>query len=174
MRRKYGSLLWAAIFLSGISMLLMMTISTADVIAYLVIGKPFAGANEIVEIALAVCVVMAIVYAHYVRSHVQVDLISERFGPKTRRVTEILSLLFATACTGLLAYGGWLLALTSLEAREIAITLHSFPIYPWKILFAVGLTLAAIEAFRQLILALLGKVHWTDGEISQTLEEGAE
>ncbi len=171
MRKKYGSLLWAAILVSGISMLLMMTISTADVIAYLVVGKPFTGANEIVEISLAVCVVMAIVYAHYVRSHVQVDILSERFGPKTRRVTEIISLLLATFCTGFLAYGGWLLALASVAEREVAITLYSFPIYPWKILFAVGFTLAAVEVFRQFVLALLGRPHWIESDGGQHAEE---
>ncbi|MAL77867.1 MAG: hypothetical protein CMN55_01955 [Sneathiella sp.] len=172
MKNGYGNLLWSALIISGLCMFLMLSVSTADVLAYLLIGRPFPGANEIVEIALAVCVAMAIVYAHYSRSHVQVDIISERFSPSLQRIMKIMTFALSTLCTGFLAYGSWLLALTSLQEKETAITLHSFPIYPWKLLFAIGLTLAAIEVFRQFILACLGRPHWLGGRMKPSMDEG--
>ena len=146
-------------------MFLMLSISTADVLAYLLLGTPFSGSNEIVEIALAVCIAMAIVYAHYEKSHVRVDIISEKFSTGTKRGTEIIGLFLCTVCTSLLAFGAWELSIASALEREAAITLHSFPIYPWKILFAIGLSFAALEAFRQLVMACLGRSHRMRGRL---------
>lgn len=138
-------------------MFLILSLSTADVLAYLLLGKPFSGANEIVEVALAVCIAMMIVHAHYEQSHVKVDLISQRFPAGVKRVTELIAFTLAACCSSLLAYGAWNLAASSLREREAAITLYSFPIYPWKVLFALGITIAAVEALRQLTLACMGK-----------------
>lgn len=165
MKKIYGNFLWIALSVSGLCMFLMLSISTADVLAYLLLGTPFSGSNEIVEITLAVCIAMAIVYAHYERSHVRVDIISEKFPSRTKRRMEIIGLFLGAACTALLAYGAWKLAIASAMERESAITLHSFPIYPWKIFFAIGFSIAAIEAFRQLVLACLGQTHKLNGRL---------
>lgn len=146
-------------------MFLMLAVSTADVLAYLILGIPFAGSNEIVEIALAVCIAMAIVYTHYEKSHVRVDILSEKFSIGTNRVVEIIGLFLGAACTALLAYGAWKLSIASTMERESAITLYSFPIYPWKILFAIGFSIAALEAFRQLVMACLGQSHKLNGRL---------
>ena len=139
------ALIRIALIFSGLCMLLMLSVSVADVVAYLVLARPFPGANEMVEVALAVCVAMTIAFAHHERAHVRVDLISQQFPKKVARVT------------GLLAYGAWKMAVASVHDRETAVTLYSFPIYPWKVLFAFGFTVAAAESVRQLILACLGK-----------------
>lgn len=155
-------------------MFLMLAVSTADVLAYLILGTPFAGSNEIVEIALAVCIAMAIVYAHYEKSHVRVDILSEKFSTGTNRAVEIIGLFLCTTCTSLLAYGAWELSIASALERESAITLYSFPIYPWKILFAIGFTIAALEAFRQLVMACLGRSHRLRGRLdvpSQSMKD---
>tara|TARA_R110002110_G_scaffold50191_6_gene148760 strand:+ start:4170 stop:4703 length:534 start_codon:yes stop_codon:yes gene_type:complete len=151
------ALIRIALIFSGLCMLLMLSVSVADVVAYLVLARPFPGANEMVEVALAVCVAMTIAFAHHERAHVRVDLISQQFPKKVARVTEFFSLILAVACTGLLAYGAWKMAVASVHDRETAVTLYSFPIYPWKVLFAFGFTVAAAESVRQLILACLGK-----------------
>ncbi|MDF2367097.1 TRAP transporter small permease [Sneathiella sp.] len=155
-------------------MFLMLSISTADVLAYLLLGTPFSGSNEIVEIALAVCIAMAIVYAHYEQSHVKVDIVSENFPIRTKRGVEIIGLFLGTACTTLLAYGAWDLSIASTMERESAITLHSFPIYPWKILFAIGFSIAALESFRQLVMTCLGRPHKLNGRLdipSQSMKD---
>lgn len=149
-------------------MFLMLSISTADVLTYLILGMPFSGSNEIVEVAMAVCIAMAIVYAHYEQSHVKVDIISEKFSGKAKRIVEIIGLILCVACTALLAYGAWELTITSILERESAITLYSFPIYPWKFLFAIGFSIAVVEATRQLVLACLGKTHRLLGRIDNS------
>ena len=174
MRKLYSNLLWIALSISGLCMFLMLSISTADVLAYLLLGIPFSGSNEIVETTLAVGIAMAVVYAHYEQSHVRVDIVSENFPSRTKRMVEIIGLFLGTVCTTLLAYGAWELSIASAMERESAITLYSFPIYPWKILFAIGFSIAALEAFRQLIMACLGLSHKLRGRLdisSQSMKD---
>tara|TARA_R110000787_G_scaffold6137_10_gene21747 strand:- start:6729 stop:7196 length:468 start_codon:yes stop_codon:yes gene_type:complete len=149
-------------------MFLILSISTADVLTYLLFDTPFSGSNEIVEIALAVCIAMAIVYAHYEKTHVKVDIVSEKFPNKIQYLAEIAALFLGAVCTALLAYGAWELAITSVLEQEAAITLHSFPIYPWKILFAIGFTIAALEVTRQFIMACLGRPYRLHGRLDNS------
>lgn len=157
MNRAYKYLMQLALIVSGLCMFLILSLCTADVLAYLLLGKPFSGANEIVEVALAVCISTTIVRAHYEKSHIEVDLISQWFPKGVKRVTEFIALTLAVCCTGFLAYGAWNLAAGSVRDREAAITLYSFPIYPWKVLFALSISIAAAEALRQLVLTCMGK-----------------
>jgi len=155
-------------------MFLMMTLGTADVLAYLLVRKPFSGANEIIEVILAVSVAMAIVSAHYAHTHVRVDIISERFPIKTKAVVEVFGRFLGAACTCLLAYGSWRLSIDSVLERETAITLYSFPIYPGKILFSIGLTIAAIEATRQFIMTCLKRHDRLSGPINISIQSAGD
>lgn len=150
------SILNLALWTSGLCMVLMAFVSTADVIAYLVIGRPFPGANESVEAALSVGVAMTIAYAQYRREHIAVDIFFQRFTGRRKLVAEMAGLLIGLFCMVLLSLRAWELAIESLNQREAAFTLYSFPLYPWKLLYATGFSLAALEFARQALLMALG------------------
>jgi len=145
-----------ALSISGICMLLMAFVSTADVVTYLVLGKPFPGANESVEAALCVCVAMTIANAQYRRDHIMVDILVQKFSARGRIISDFGALLVGLFCMVLLSMRAWELAVESFNQRETAFTLYSFPIYPWKILYAAGFSLTAVEFARQLIWMMLG------------------
>ena len=166
----FSNTLWVTVVIAGLCMFLILSIGTLDVLAYLLLKSPFSGANEIVEVVLAVCVAMAIVSAHYTHSHVKVDIISENFPPKINFVVDIFGRFLGAVCTFLLAYGSWRLAIDSVLERETAITLYSFPIYPGKILFAAGLTIAAMESIRQFTMACLRRHDRLSGPINMSLQ----
>lgn len=154
--RGLKALVNLALSLAGVGMLFIAFISTADVVTYLVLGQPFPGANESVEVALAVTVAMTLAYAQYRNDHIVVDIVVQSLSPRGKRLSALGSLIVGFLCMGLLAWRGWDLAIESVNVHEAAFTLYSFPIYPWKILYALGLTLAAVEFARQIVWTLLG------------------
>ena len=156
LEKVHLSLLNVALSISGVAMILMAFVSTADVVAYLVVGKPFPGANETVEAALAVCVAMTIANAQYRRDHVVVDILTDRFSERGRRLSDFFGVVVGLFCMVLVSIYAWDLAVESVERREAAFTLYSFPIYPWKVLYATGFTIAAFELARQAIRMMLG------------------
>jgi TRAP-type C4-dicarboxylate transport system permease small subunit len=145
-----------AVALAAVGMMYMATIGTADVVTYLVLLHPFPGANESVEVALAVTVAMTLAYTQYQRDHVVVDIVVQTFPPRGKKVSLALGLVTGFVCMSMLSWRSWELAADSVAVREAAFTLYSFPIYPWKIVFAAGLTLAAVEFLRQLVWMCLG------------------
>jgi len=160
-----------ALSISGICMILMAFVGAADVIAYLVLGRPFPGANESIEAALSVCVAMTIANAQYRRDHIMVDIFFQRFSDRRKWVAEFGGLAVGLLCMFLLSIRAWELAIESLNRREVAFTLYSFPIYPWKLLYASGFSLAALELFRQMIWMVLGDAN---GGARPTAQEDAE
>lgn len=146
----------SALAISGCGMFFMAMVSTADVITYLILGRPFPGASESVEVMLAVTVVMTIAYAQYRRNHIVVDIVVQRLPPLGKMLSDFAALIVGFFCMGLLTLCAWELALESVRIKEVAFTLYSFPIYPWKLLYAIGITLACVEFLRQLIWMVLG------------------
>ncbi|MGE0153620.1 MAG: TRAP transporter small permease subunit [Reyranellaceae bacterium] len=139
-----------ALAIAGVGMFFIAFVSTADVIFYIVLGRPFSGANESVEVALAVSIVMTLAYTQYRRQHIVVDVVFQHFSPRGKRVSLVIELLVGLFCMALLSWRAWELGLESVRMRETASSLYSFPVYPWKIAFALGLTLATMEFLRQL------------------------
>ncbi|MGB6104342.1 MAG: TRAP transporter small permease [Pusillimonas sp.] len=141
----------AALVLAGIGLFFIAVICTADVIAYVIMRKPFPGVSETVEVALAVTVVMTLAYTQHRKEHVCVDILLVRMSPFWLKVSGFISYIVSLFCMVILAWRAWVLAIESVSALEVSATVHAFPIYPWKILFALGITLAALEVLRQLL-----------------------
>lgn len=151
-----------ALAIAGVGMFFIAFVSTADVIFYLVLGRPFSGANESVEVALAVSVVMTLAYTQYRRQHIVVDIVVQSFSRRGKRISLVIELLVGLLCMGLIAWRAWDLSIDSVRSLETASSLYSFPVYPWKVLFALGLTLATLEFVRQLAWLCCGV--WPDTE----------
>lgn len=149
-----------ALAIAGVGMFFIAFVSTADVIFYLVLGRPFSGANESVEVALAVSVVMTLAYTQYRRQHIVVDIVVQTFSRRGKRLSLVLELLVGLTCMALITWRAWELAGESVQTLETASSLYSFPVYPWKVLFALGLTLATLEFVRQLAWICCGV--WPD------------
>jgi TRAP-type C4-dicarboxylate transport system permease small subunit len=168
--RAFRAMNGVALAIAGVGMFFIAFISTADVIFYLVLGRPFSGANESVETALAVSVAMTLAYTQYRRQHIVVDVVVQHFSPLGKRVSLVCELLVGLFCMVLIAWRAWVLALESVQMRETASSLYSFPVFPWKIAFAIGLTLATVEFLRQLAWICCG-VWQTEHEATVTAPE---
>ena len=153
--RMMRALRAGALVVAGLGMLYMTAVCAVDVVAYILLQRPFPGVSESVEVVLPVTIAMTLAHAQAMREHISVDILTTRMGPRMLKISEMLGLVVALAVLLLLMWRGWSLALDSLSTRESSPSLAGFAIYPWKFIFALALTLAAVEALRQFLHALL-------------------
>jgi TRAP-type C4-dicarboxylate transport system permease small subunit len=145
---------------SGAALLLMMLIGAADVILSKFFNAPVPGAFEATEALMVISAFMAIGYNQYKRGHIAVTLFTSRLKGTPAGIFRLISHAMTFVFFFLLAWQGWLYGLHSLEVLEYESGLISFPVYPAKLLAALGASLAALQCvadFARKLRELLGK-----------------
>ena len=135
--RKYRSVGTYLIFLP----LLLMT-----VIEFLnAIGRklfiPFPGTVESVESLLVVSVYFGVSLVALEGGHVNVTLMTSRMPAWSQHILDALANLLAALIFGYLMAGAWAEAVRSISMLEIRIGVYRFPLWPFKTLYAIGMTL---------------------------------
>lgn len=144
---------WVAMFAIVVCMLLVVS----DIIRYHATGKPIPGTHELVELIAAVILSMGIGYLTYVRGHVSVGILVDRFRPRVQAVFELVTGIVALGFTIWLTYGVYLLGLRNMRFGWVTGVLE-IPRYPFMILIAVSLALACVVLIRDVINAVIGIV----------------
>ena len=136
---RYGALL------SSVALLLMMLIGAADVILSKIFNSPIPATFEATEALMVVSAFMAIGYNQYQRGHIAVTLFTSRMSGTPASIFRAISHFTTFAFFFLLAWQGWIYGLHSLKVLEYESGLISFPVYPAKLLAALGVSLAALQ-----------------------------
>tara|TARA_R110000796_G_scaffold88399_1_gene190180 strand:+ start:5069 stop:5572 length:504 start_codon:yes stop_codon:yes gene_type:complete len=145
------------LFISGLSVVIILTIGAADSVGRAFLNKPVVGAVEISEALLAVTIFSALAFAQKQGSHVVVDIFSSNYGPRLTRFAKMAILVLTLAALGFLlwrmsitAYKGWL-------HNEISAGFLPVPVWLAKVFAALGLAVASIECIRELIWGIVEK-----------------
>lgn len=103
--------------------------------------------------ALLLCVIVALGggYALLVRGHVRTDLLYSRFSPRTKAIMDIVTSCFMFVFLGALLWQGIEQGLLSLVRLEHSHSLFRPPIYPFKIILAVGIFLFILQGLADLV-----------------------
>jgi TRAP-type C4-dicarboxylate transport system permease small subunit len=128
---------------AGVAVLAMMFIGAADIVGVL-FSYPIPGALEMTQALMVVVIFLALPQIEARREHVTVDMVVRRVRPAVRRVFLAISDVLALVYFSAMAWQGWILSWKSWEMREYAPGSISFPIYPSKALFALGVTLVCV------------------------------
>jgi TRAP-type C4-dicarboxylate transport system permease small subunit len=153
--RTIIALVRAGMIISAALILVVGIAGAIDVFTTNVIGKPIPIVSEMSADALAVIIFMAIGYAQHRREHVAVDILTARLPNVIRKILELLAVFVSLAFVGIVAWQAVDLAGESLSVRESAMALISYPVFPFKIAFLVGLVIAVLEIARQLAWLLV-------------------
>jgi len=145
-------------------LLIMMLLTTGDVVGRSIFLRPIPGTVEITQFMLSVIVLLGLAYAQQTRQHVRVDLFISKFAPLYRIIIDIIFTLMAFVFIALLAWQGWEGGFTAVEL-ETTSDILKFPTYPFEFLVAIGAFLLAIE----LLLKVIKSVN---GLVKGQLEEG--
>lgn len=106
---------------------------------------PFPGTVELVEALLVVSVYFGVALVAQERGHVNVTFATDGLGRRTRAAIEGCGHVLATLAFAYLAVAAWSSAVESVRIFEYRLAVYRFPLWPFKCLFAFGLTLLAIQ-----------------------------
>lgn len=136
--------------LSGVAMLLMMVVGTADIIGsnldkFGLPSQPIPAAFEFMATMMVVVVFLAISLAQSRRNHIQVELVLNLVPPGFRKVLEVVHHLLGAALFGMIAWFGWHSGLHSFQVGEFAPGLINYPIWPARVVLAFGASLMTVQ-----------------------------
>lgn len=146
---------FAVLVVGGIGMLMSMFLGVADVVGTQGLGKPVPGAKEVTESTMVLIVFGALTYAQIRRSHIRVELLYTRMGPRVRAAMDFFAHLCSLVFFGLLTWQAVSEAQYSYQIGESVDGLIRFPLYPARITLAVGSGLVCLQLVLDMIEDLL-------------------
>lgn len=137
--------------LSAFLMPVVVVILTFEVVMRYVFNAPTIWAMEMSQLLMCVFVALGGAYTALHRGHVNVDILVGRLPERKRAIVDLLtsSLFFTLVVFFLLGMGTT--AMESLSMMEHSGSLFAPPIYPVKILVAVGILLLLFQGVNKFI-----------------------
>jgi len=111
------------------------------------IGTPFPLTVESVEALIVVSVYFGVALVALEKGHVNVTFATEKLSPTVNRLIDGLGHLVAFATFAYLSVSAWFIAIESIKIMEYRLAVARFPLWPFKTLFALGLTFMSIQLF---------------------------
>lgn len=141
---------WIAMFAIVACMALVVT----DVIRYQAVHKPLPGTHEVVELIASVILSMGIGYLTFVRGHVAVGILVDRFRPRVQAVFDLVTGVIALGFTIWLTEGMLEMAIRNFRYGWVTGVLE-IPRAPFMFLIGVSLALACLVLVRDVIKAVM-------------------
>ena len=126
------------LLIGGVGLMASMFLGVGDVVGTQVLQQPLPGARELTESTMVLIVFGALTYAQIQRSHIRVELIYTRMGPRTQAAMDVATDVAAIVFFGLLFWQAVNEVKISLEIGESTVGLIRFPLYPARIILAAG------------------------------------
>ncbi len=132
--------------ISGIALLFLTVMTTADTFMRFVFNNPFPASVEISQLIQPYIVFLPFAFALNSKSHVRVTLFTERIKGKPRLIIEFLPYLIGTIFFGIMTYISWIRFYDSFKINETM--LAAIRLYWWvgKLAMPVGLALITLES----------------------------
>jgi tripartite ATP-independent transporter DctM subunit len=139
--------------LNGVAMTTLFLIILFTVVAVLsrFFYIPIPGDNEITELLMVLAVFFgAVAVAQLNKSHVNIDIVLLKMSPRTRLVTEAVTLIFCILLGGVLVWQSWMVAWLFRE-NGVTTRMMTIPIAPVAFIIPLGCLLLALVMVGDLI-----------------------
>ncbi len=100
-------------------------------------------------------------------SNFQVTVLTDQLSPRWKHAQQIMSLCIALVGIGIIAWLSTLYAISSTIQGEISFGVHAWPIWPERIILALGLCLLVV----QILSDLIGTVVWGQDKMKSGLPD---
>lgn len=124
--------------------LAMAVIETLNVIGRKLL-VPFPCALEAVESLLVVSVYFGMSFVAMAGGHVNITIATDRLSPSKQKFLDAVANFLGMVVFGFLAGGAWVEFVKALRIMEMRIGVYRFPIWPFRLFFAIGLTMLVIQ-----------------------------
>lgn len=138
-------------WLSGLSVALIVAINSIDTIGGAFFSAPLVGAVEMTELLLATCIVLAIPFAQRSCAHIRVDMFDHLYSEFQKKFVRTSSLAVCFIMFAILAVMAFDSAKTALATFESSAGFLRVPIWIGKVLAFIGFSLATAQAGLELL-----------------------
>ena len=121
----------------------MMILTSTDAIRRDIWSKPIPGAFEMSSLILSVFILLGIAYAHQMKDHVRVTILTERLPLKFSLLLSIFTTLLSMSIIGVMAYQGWILTMETVSVSDML----RIPQWPFRLLVFIGGSFLFLELF---------------------------
>lgn len=131
----------------AVSILSLFTavIITYEIVARELFNSPTTWAAESTVFACAILYLLGGAWTLLQDGHVRVDLLHNRFSPRTKAIVEVVTFVPFALYIGVMLWATTKYAMQSVELRETTMTPWNPPIYPIKIVMVVALVLLLLQ-----------------------------
>lgn len=127
-------------------------LSLFEVFTRRILGKPTIWTHETLSYLFAATIMLTIGYTLKYRAHANVDIIYQRFTPKTRAILDIITfILFLGFFSTIFLWQGIIFAATSWAMLERTPSAFNFYVFPAKTLLPVGAFLLLLQGASDLV-----------------------
>ena len=126
------------------------------------LSMPFPCALESVESLLVISVYLGVAIVALEGGHVNVTLMTDRLPRSVQFAMDAVANLLGALTFGFFSAAAWIEAFKSLAIFEMRIGMYRFPIWPFKIIFAFGLTLLVVQLAVNVVKYTYNALGYTD------------
>ncbi len=140
-------------YVSTSLLFVMLLVSTADVLGRYFFNSPLSGSQEVSEILLPGVVLLGWAYAQRFKAHVSVDILFNRFPPRSKAIVAFLTTCLALVISILIIWQGMLLSISYFKMGRLIRNIN-VPIFIPRLLVPLG----GLSLFLVLIVDLYDSV----------------
>lgn len=118
-------------------------------------GAPAVWTNEFAQLLFGAYAVLAGGYIATTNDHVNVDIVHDKFSPRTQAVVDVLTSILFFIFMGALLYFGVSLALESMETWERSQSAWNPYVWPFKLMIPVAAALLLLQGVVKLLKDIL-------------------
>jgi tripartite ATP-independent transporter DctM subunit len=150
---------------AGIAALVCMIFLTfVDVILRYFFNSPIKGVQEITEVIMICAIFLAVAYTHYTKSHISVDLVSNKLSRKPRLALEFITNLLSTGLFGIVCWRAIFFAYYVIQDHRLHDKFYGIPDGPFAIVICIGCISLFLLLLRDLLLKISDarkiKLNW--------------
>ena len=132
-------------FVMYLTLVMMGLLLFASVTRY-VFNVPFVWIIEMSQFLMAAYYILGGGYSMQLDAHVRMDVLYERWRPKTRAFMDSITAFFMVFYLSVMVYGGWSSSTYSLKYNQTNYSAWAPPMAPIKIIMTVGIVLMLLQA----------------------------
>ncbi len=137
-----------------LALLVIMVAISLDAVLRYAFSAPIAGVLESVELLLIFVVFGSVAQTQADGGHIAIRVLIERFGDRGRAVVKIITSVLALGLFGVMTWATAARAWRSLGMWEYSEGLIEFPIYPSRIMVALGCLFLCLQLAWELTVAI--------------------
>jgi TRAP-type C4-dicarboxylate transport system permease small subunit len=131
-------------YLIAIPLVIMTVVICINVVGRK-LSMPFPITVELVEALLVISVYFGVALVALEGGHVNVTFATDKLSPRVCFFIEGLGNALAAIAFIYLSLSAWSIAIASVKVMEYRLAVMRFPLWPFKLLFAAGLSLMAVQ-----------------------------